>query len=141
MGAKRPSASDRVLARERAAKVIQLRISGVSGRAIAEHLGITPARVSQILKQHLEESNATITRDTETLKALRRDQIEFVMQKHAGKLGDPRSADIYLKAAAQLTKLDGLNSPDKVEATGKDGAPVSAPPALVITFDDSSPAA
>lgn len=137
MAARRPSAPERVRARERASQVLKLRIAGHTVTDIAKAIGVTHGRVSQIIKASLARSHAESEADADALKTLQRERLERVMQQHAGKLHDPRSADVYLKAHALLSKLYAVDAPAKLEMTGKDGSPLMAPPPLMIAFDDT----
>lgn len=142
MGALRPSSPSRVLARERAAKVVTLRVAGVTETAIANSLGITQGRVSQILKKELAKLSAATAASTDTLRALQHQRYEAIIQRHTTRSlpekADPRHSELVMKAQAGQAKLHGLDAPSKIESTGKDGQPLhpAAPPALMFVFDD-----
>lgn len=103
----------RVKAAERAHQVWEYRIAGWTYSMIAEKVGITPARISQILTRQMKESREQTTRDAEKLRELDLQRLERLFRQlfpeaMAGKLG---AVDRCLQIIVQRSKLLGLDAP------------------------------
>ena len=110
-------ASRRSIEREaRDQRIYQLAASGLTYREIAPQVGLSVARVGQIIKvqaaQQTEE-NQRLAREL----AMKRDLL--VIRKHMANLGDHRSARIVLDANEQLARLMGLYTPQQGAGTAE----------------------
>lgn len=110
-------ATRRSIAREaRDQRIYQLAASGLTYSEIAQQIGLSKARVGQIIKaqaaQQTEES-MKIGREL----ALQRDML--IVRKHMANLGDHRSARIVLDANEQIARLLGLYTPQQGAGTAE----------------------
>lgn len=126
------------LARQREQDILRLKIAGVNHREIAEVLDMTEAGVSKALKRALSKVTEQTTELTDVYRALvmaRFDEMEKAIWTMA--IGRSSDKDHGLAARApSLPAIDrvlsiererrrylpGLEAPEKVEHTGKDGA-------------------
>lgn len=110
-------ATRRSIAREaRDQRIYQLAASGLTYSEVAQQVGLSKARVGQIIKaqaaQQTEES-MKIGREL----ALQRDML--IVRKHMANLGDHRSARIVLEANEQIARLLGLYTPQQGAGTAE----------------------
>lgn len=95
---------------ERDQQIYALAASGLTYREIATQTGASKSTVARAVqaqsKLHQDESLA-YARDM----ILKRGQL--IVRKHMAKVGDPRSADVILRASEQQAKLLGLYTPQQ----------------------------
>jgi hypothetical protein len=108
---------------ERRDQVIDLRVAGLTYRAIAQKLNVSLAVV------HGDFDRAVRERPTEGIEQLRATADEIlraVLEGHVerARAGDDKSAHVVIKAVATHAKIFGYEAPQKVEMTGKDGGPI-----------------
>lgn len=128
----------RLTARERKAKALELRKSGMSHADIAQAIGVSSPRVTQILQEELRKLAAQAAADAVHVRALHRARLEAIVEAQWERRFDPENANTIARALDQIAKLDGLNAPTQSEVFGKGGAPL-VPPVIPITFANGGP--
>lgn len=110
-------ATRRSIAREaRDQRIYQLAASGLTYAEVAQQIGLSKARVGQIIKAQAArqtEESMKIGREL----ALQRDML--IVRKHMANLGDHRSARIVLDANEQIARLLGLYTPQQGAGTAE----------------------
>lgn len=90
--------------------IVDLRIAGHSEQDIADALGISQQRVSQLLKETLEERKAQTADLTEHYVDMELRRIDFqILAWHKAARHDPRASDVYLSWVERRHKLLGLD--------------------------------
>lgn len=100
-----------VLAQERRAKAVEMRLRGMSSSAIGEELGITRERAWQLIREAMAQREEEIASGGATLRATMAEQAERALAKLAPGIeaGDPaahRAAQGWLDRLAKLQGLD-----------------------------------
>lgn len=97
-------------------KAYQLAASGGTYREIAQQLGLSKARVGQIIKVQAEQQTAENQKHAREF-CLQRAQLIF--RKHMAHLGDVKSARIVLDTNEQVARLMGLYTPQQGAGTAE----------------------
>jgi hypothetical protein len=139
LSAKESATQTRLLLRR--AQVIQLKLAGASFRQIAATLrgqdgisnGYNEASAHNDYHQEmarLDKLNEEAAEQARKAEIMRLDRY-LASLNDAIDAGDPVAISTALKVGESRRKLLGLDAPSKVEATGKDGAPLEAAPIVV----------
>jgi hypothetical protein len=125
-----------MLAAQRRARVVELRLDGHPLREIAEEVGISIGRCSQILRRELETINAENRERTEThrnLELARLDAMQHALWARAVPEGDAepsfRAATLIVRIMERRARLLGLDAPARTDATLHDA------PSITFNFD------
>lgn len=97
-------------------QVYALAASGLTYAEIARKVGLSKARVGQIIKVQASqqtEENRKLARDL----AMKRDLL--IVRKHMSNLGDAKSARVVLEANDQIARLLGLYTPQQGAGTAE----------------------
>lgn len=125
-----------IRAAERAAQALELRLQGVSYRAIGKRLNCSPAAAYQYVAGALAEIRGNCLEKAEELRELeisKLDKLEAKLWESVEKVTDPgenaRVATAVVKVAESRRKLLGLDAPQRIETTGNLYTVISASPA------------
>lgn len=132
-----------IVARERGEQALQLRKEGLTYTEIAEKLGLTPSGVSGAIKAAMDRITREPAEEVLKLELARLDELYkharlralgLVRQRQKGVsvMGQLDAIDSCLKIMQRRARLLGLDSPDKTELMGKDGAPLLTAGVLVV---------
>jgi hypothetical protein len=134
-----PRNNSKALARaSRAEKIFQMRLEGMTERAIAAKVGLTAPRIHQILAKAHQQILARSAESLEQTANLDLQRLDELIRVHWPKRADPDRANVVFKAMERRAKLLGLDKPDKSELFGKDGVPL-IPPTINIGFKNGGP--
>lgn len=104
---------------------MQMRLAGLSVSEIARDLGVTPGRVSQLLREAIDEIKTEERADAEILKALQQRDLMAAISVVRKSLSsdDPAerlaAADRLVKLWGRLSKFEGLDAPDELSVHEK----------------------
>src|SRR5438876_388853 len=110
----------------------RLRIEGYTQARIAEHLGVSQQRVSQILQRTEKKLYAEFVKYAEQTKITQSERLDHLYfrlteqfeQSCDGQSGNPALLAQAIKALADQRQIWGLNSPEKREVSGPAGGPI-----------------
>jgi len=110
----------RVLAEQRRARAIELRLSGYTYKQIAERLEVTPAAAHKMVKTAMERDRERTRKGVEMLREIERQRLERMILSltPAALDGDISAAREIRQLSESLRKLLGLDAPAKSEETG-----------------------
>jgi len=127
-----------MLAAERKAKALDLRIQNKTHREIAEELGVTPQAVSKMLKSALADLCAVSAERAEHVRQMELERLDKMAAglRAQAELGNPKAVYASIAVMNRRSQLLGLDAPSKEqhEVFGKDGAPIGK---FVIELVDS----
>lgn len=114
---KSATSADTLIAQERRAEAVRLRLQGLSYRAIAEAMGLHPSTVHAHVEAALEETREEISECAETLRAMQLEEIRAAkapLLRRAVENADHRAASGLVRLQEREAKLAGLDkaSPD-----------------------------
>lgn len=119
--AKLPTVSRMVVAQERRERALELRIAGMSERAIAKEIGISNGRAHQLLAEGAEMLKASVVGKADDVRRLELERCDRMTLALFSQRQNPRAADTLLRIMERRAKLLGLDSPVRSEVTGADG--------------------
>lgn len=133
---------------ERRSRVLVLRKAGATFREIAKTLkeeggvstGFNEAMAYTDYRfemDRLAAANQETAEELRNLEELRLDRMLAALDEDVEK-GDPVAINAALRIMERRAKLRGLDAPAKVEATGKDGAPLETAPIVVKLVRETS---
>lgn len=125
----------KVLARQREAQAVKLRINGAEYAEIGALLGISKQAAWKLVSNYLKATRAQTGEDANVLRDLelqRLDALYMAMHPQAVK-GNQGAVDRCLRIMERRAKLEGLDAPTKNEVTGARGGPVE----VETTFKDA----
>jgi hypothetical protein len=131
-GRKTNAATVRALARQK--KALDLRLAGLSYTRIGAKIGITRQRAHQLVTKGLDEARTQIAASGDEVRAEELARLDGLLEKFypmAAK-GDLHAGDRVLKIGERRAKLLGLEAPVRIEATGRDGAPIEVSSSVTI---------
>lgn len=110
------------------ARAIALREGGMSYRAIGEALGVSKQMAHRHVRRALEDVTAKTRDSAERVRQLELLRLDALVRSHWAKRGEVDHARLLLSVSARRARLEGLDAPDRVEATGAGGAPLHPVP-------------
>lgn len=115
-------------------KALLLRRSGMSFEAIGQRLGISKSRAHALVQLGLQDAREQIVTQSDDLRTEEISRLDGMLDKVYAKAakGDLQAVDRVLKIGERRAKLLGLEAPVRIEATGKDGAPIEVASTLSI---------
>lgn len=107
-----PAAAD-----SREMRVLGLRITGKTYRAIAEETGISMTLAKNMVKEQLFRLDADEFRDANAAQRLMNERLEEMIGSHyrAALAGDTKATDVILRLLKQQAELWGLNAATRVD--------------------------
>ena len=117
--ADRDSKRGEILRAQRRANALALKMRGLGNAESGERLGVSREQI----RLDIDAAIAEIGKESrEECAAFADATLRKVVNAHAERMTtDPKSADVVIKALSTWAKLRGINAPDRVEHTGKDG--------------------
>ena len=113
-----------VNAEQSRAKALALRIRGATYAQIGEQLKVTTTAAHRYVRDGLAELNKVKLENAEEYRELELAKLDrFEAKLNSGDL-DLAAVGMLLKISERRCRLLGIDAPAKVEATGKDGAPL-----------------
>lgn len=116
------TSATRLIAAERAAKALEMRLQGHTLKQIADALGIKPPSVHKALKLALKKHAAITAEMAPELREQERERLDVLIAKNMPLLDseDPfvrlKAIDTGTKLSARLSALYGLDGPQKIQA-------------------------
>lgn len=95
-------------------EAMRLRMGGYSYEQIAKILDVHPSRVSQLVKQGLQEAANEDAEQLRVIENARLDRLQAAVWQDALK-GDSKAIDTVLKISARRAALNGLDAPKKID--------------------------
>jgi hypothetical protein len=108
------------------ALAIELRSGGATFEQIGSALDppVSRQRAHKIVQKGLEELATKCQEKAEHLRQIELIHLNRIRAQHMKSMYDPQSAAILLRVSERLSKLNGLDAPQRIEQTGKDGGPI-----------------
>ena len=128
--AKRPTVGRMIVAKERRDRALELRIAGMSERAIAKEIGVSNGRVNQLLHEGVAELNASCMSNAEDVRRIEAERLDKIFVALFANRNDPRTADTLLRTMERRSKLFGLDAPTRQEIAGPNQGPVKVTQSL-----------
>lgn len=119
-------------------RILELRVTGMTIRAIGKAVGRSHVRVAQILAKSLNDLHAKNLETTQHMVDLEIDRLDTLLATHWKKKHWAESAAIVLRIMDRRAHLLGLDKPTKTEIGGFDGVPL-IPPVINIGFKNGGP--
>lgn len=112
---------------ERQQEALELRMRGMSQRAIGDAMGISQQAVAYHLKNALLEYQKDIEKNAAKIRAIELSRLERLQAAvwQPALDGNLEAVDKAIKVMDRRAKLVGLDAPKKTELTGKDGGPLA----------------
>src|SRR5829696_4630995 len=103
-------------ARQRARRVeaLSLKLAGVSTAQIAERMGIQPDTVRQLINRTLASAENRAVEEMRELENARLDRAQAAIWSQV-LAGDVRAVIAFLRISARRARLNGLDSPTKID--------------------------
>jgi len=118
----KPTSKEKLGAKERRQKVLDMRLLGASLRRIAEKIGVSHETVRGDLQKALEELSETERAKAEHLRGLELQRLDVAVNAIGSKVldGDLGAIDRWLKISERRARLLGLDAPDasNIHVTG-----------------------
>lgn len=109
-------------------KALYLRQCGATYQEIGDQLGVTDTTAHKWITQQLQSFAAEAKDRGDELRAMEDRRLTDAMQKllksDGYRIGDPAAVNSMVKLCESRRRLYGLDMPQKVEHTGKDGQPL-----------------
>ena len=109
---------------EQMIKALELRAGGASYRQIGNVLGVSKPRAFKIVRVALDELVQHCSETAERVKALELHRLDRYRLSLDARKGDPRTVDTLIRISERVAKLHGLDSPQRIEASGPNGGPI-----------------
>ena len=114
----------KVNAEQNRAKALALRIRGATYAQIGEQLKVTTTSAHKYVRDGMAELNKVKLENAEEYRELELAKLDmFEAKLNSGEL-DLAAVGMLLRISERRCRLLGIDAPAKVEATGKDGAPL-----------------
>jgi hypothetical protein len=84
-------------------------LAGKNESEIARELGISHVQVRKDYEASLAE---TACKNVEELRAKLNVRYDAIVESHMGRIGDPKSADVVIKASVAQARLNGADAPE-----------------------------
>jgi hypothetical protein len=105
-------------------RIWDMKIGGYTQHDMAVSLDISEARVSQLVKEVLEEKTVQLDETVQQQLVQEHARInQMIVSWHVKARHDPRSADVYLAWVERKHKIQGLDV-SKLEMSGRNGGPI-----------------
>jgi len=116
-------------ANENQAMAIELRKQGYTYAEIGTRLKVTAPRAYQYVQKALQEIAKVTLQNAEDLRNLELERLDMAASAiaKAVKAGEINAINTLIRISESRRRLLGIDSPAKLEATGKDGEPLGAP--------------
>ncbi len=118
----KPTSKEKMRAKERRQKVLDMRLLGASLRRIADKIGVSHETVRNDLQKALEELSETERAKAEHLRGLELQRLDVALNAIGSKVleGDLGAIDRWLKISERRARLLGLDAPDasNIHVTG-----------------------
>lgn len=113
---------------KRRARAIKLKLEGHGYRAVAAKLGVSVETAYSDVQAVLDETRRGARNDAEQERRLQLERLDVLVQKLTPLLDDEdkaaRAAEVLKGVEERRAKLLGLDSPNKFEHSGPDGAAI-----------------
>jgi hypothetical protein len=119
-------------------RVLELRVQGLSVRAIAKQVDRSHQRVAQIIAASLDTLYAKNLETTQHMVDLEMQRLDALLATHWKRRRDPEHSNVILRIMDRRARLQGLDKPVKTEIGGFDGKPL-IPPTINIGFANGGP--
>jgi len=103
---------------ENIAEAVELRKAGATYEQIGQRLGLSRSRAHQLVQEGLEVIREQIKIDANLVMALELDRLDAMLLSLWKDKKNPRVADTILRIMERKHKLQGLEAPTRIEATG-----------------------
>lgn len=103
---------------ENIAQAVELRKAGATYEQIGKSLGLSRSRAHQLVQEGLEVIREQIKIDANLVMALELDRLDAMLLSLWKDKKNPRVADTILRIMERKHKLQGLEAPTRIEATG-----------------------
>lgn len=100
---------------ERAAEIYQKRLDGWTIRRIAAHYKVTQGTVHKVLQKEFLKTERRARESQDMIKQIHRDRLEQMYDwiRPLMEAGSPRAMDMGIKILERISKLEGLDAPEK----------------------------
>ena len=122
-GSKGKKAAKSIATRERAQKCLDLKITGMTNKAIARQLGLHDSQVSKYINHLLDESAEGLIGSVEKVRELELHRLDMIYLTHFRNRANYKSADVLLRVAERRSRLLGLDV-KKLELSGPNGGAI-----------------
>lgn len=103
---------------EHIAQAVELRKAGATYDQIGKSLGLSRSRAHQLVQEGLEVIKEQIRVDANLVMALELDRLDSMLLSLWKDKKNPRVADTILRIMERKHKLQGLEAPTRIQATG-----------------------
>ena len=103
---------------EHIAQAVELRKAGATYDQIGKSLGLSRSRAHQLVQEGLEVIREQIRVDANLVMALELDRLDSMLLSLWKEKNNPRVADTILRIMERKHKLQGLEAPTRIQATG-----------------------
>lgn len=100
------------------AQAVELRKAGATYEQIGKTLNLSRSRAHQLVQEGLEVIREQIRQDANLVMALELDRLDAMLLSLWKDKKNPRVADTILRIMERKHKLQGLEAPTRIEATG-----------------------
>jgi microsomal dipeptidase-like Zn-dependent dipeptidase len=125
-----------LVAADRRARAVQLRIEGHTFVEIGARLGVSPQSAHEMVTSALRESLEQRREGADELRRIEQERLELAANAIAAKVkrGELGAVHQWERLSARRSKLLGLDAPESLELAGPGGKPieVSDPRAIVL---------
>lgn len=128
----------RIRNREDVTKALQLRRGGASYEEIGRSMGLSKTRAHQLVMAGLDEIDEKLKEEAAAVRALEVLRLDAIVLAHYNARGNPRNAEILLKASKRRAELLGLDAPQKIAPTTPDGEALPELVRLVLVKPDGN---
>lgn len=111
---------------DRQNKALELRRMGLGYTAIAQQIGIGKSQAHRLVVAGLADAAAKVSASADELRTEDVDRLDALLGSiwSRARKGEVAAVDRVLKILERRAKLLGIEAPVRIEATGKDGAPI-----------------
>jgi hypothetical protein len=103
---------------------LELRASGASFLQIGKAVYVSKPRAFRIVRKALDELVEHCRETAERVRQLELYRMDRMRLALDPKKSDPRVADTLMRISERVAKLHGLDAPQRIEASGPEGAPI-----------------
>jgi DNA-binding CsgD family transcriptional regulator len=114
-----PSHPRMIIAKDRRARCLEMRIAGLSEREIAARLGVSKTQVVRMLATSLDALNASEMNGAQRLRRIELERCEKMMKGLMPHFRDPRYVDSLLRIQERAANYLGLDAPKREEVIQK----------------------
>jgi len=120
-----PTQPRMLLAQERRDRALDLRIAGMSERAIAKELGISNNRAHGLLEEADAQLKGSCLEKAAQVRRIELERLDKLTAALFAQRQNPRAADSLLRIMERRAKLLGLDAPTRQEIAGPDQGPIA----------------